>query len=262
MKFIRTFFHSYNNFFILPLLYENKNGMALKRLIIFTSLLCSMAISGWAQKEKPKNQPYADMKWYHLGFHLGMHTQDLILTHTGAVTPDGEVWFAEIPSYNPGFTVGVLGDLYLNPYLNLRLTPTIHLGDKDFVFIEQTTKQKFRTNVRSNYLSIPLDLKYSAVRLNNYRPYLLGGVYTAFDIGRKKGTPVYQKNLDYGLEVGLGCNIYLPYFKLCPEIKFCFGLADLLEKDRSELTSEADKKYTQALSRMTSRMIVFTFNFE
>jgi len=65
-----------------------------------------------------------------------------------------------------------------------------------------------------------------------------------------------------GVEFGFGCDIYLPYFKLCPELKFCFGLADVLEPDRSDLANPLDRVYSQALSRATSRLIVLTFNFE
>lgn len=220
-----------------------------------------IAMGASAQKERVKNQPYADLKWFHLGFHVGIHTQDLLLTHSG-VTTDGETWFTEIPSYSPGFSVGVIGDMYLNPYFNLRLTPSIHFGDKKFTFREQETGEEFTTNVRSSYLNFPLDIKYSALRLNNYRPYLIAGVYGSIDIGRKKGNPILLKSKDFGLEFGLGCDIYLPYFKLCPELKFCFGLVDLLEKDRPDLVDQATIKYTNALSKATSRMIILTFNFE
>ena len=220
-----------------------------------------IAMGASAQKERVKNQPYADLKWFHLGFHVGIHTQDLLLTHSG-VTTDGETWFAEIPSYSPGFSVGVIGDMYLNPYFNLRLTPSIHFGDKKFTFREQETGEEFTTNVRSSYLNFPLDIKYSALRLNNYRPYLIAGAYGSIDIGRKKGNPILLKSKDFGLEFGLGCDIYLPYFKLCPELKFCFGLVDLLEKDRPDLVDQATIKYTNALSKATSRMIILTFNFE
>ena len=220
-----------------------------------------IAMGASAQKERVKNQPYADLKWFHLGFHVGIHTQDLLLTHSG-VTTDGETWFAEIPSYSPGFSVGVIGDMYLNPYFNLRLTPSIHFGDKKFTFREQETGEEFTTNVRSSYLNFPLDIKYSALRLNNYRPYLIAGVYGSIDIGRKTGNPILLKSKDFGLEFGLGCDIYLPYFKLCPELKFCFGLVDLLEKDRPDLVDQATIKYTNALSKATSRMIILTFNFE
>ena len=205
-----------------------------------------------AQKERVRNQPYADLKWLHLG---------LLLTHTGVMT-NGETWFAEIPSYSPGFSVGVIGDMYMNPYFNLRFTPSIHFGDKKFKFREQATGEEFITNVRSSYLNFPLDVKYTALRLNNYRPYLIGGIYGSVDIGRKKGNPILLKSTDFGFEFGLGCDIYLPYFKLCPELKFCFGLVNLLEKDRPDLVDQANIKYTDALSKATSRMVILTFNFE
>ena len=227
-------------------------------------LACIFGLTSWnmmAQRERVKNQPYADMKWFHLGFHVGLHTQDLILTHSG-VTTDGETWFAEIPSYSPGFSVGVIGDLYLNTFLNLRFTPTIHFGDKKFLFREQNSGEEFTTNVRSSYLNFPIDIKYTALRLNNYRPYILAGAYGSLDIGRKKGNPLLLKGTDFGLEFGIGCDLYLPFFKLCPELKFCFGLVDLIEKDRPDLVDQTALKYTQALSKATSRMIVLTFNFE
>lgn len=230
-------------------------------LILYVSLL---AVSGvMAQKEKVKNQPYADQKLFHLGFHVGIHAQDLLLTNTGVAT-DGETWYAEIPSYSPGFSVGVIGDMYLNPYFNLRLTPTIHFGDKKVVFRQSEIEdgEDYSTTVRSNYLTFPLDVKYSAFRLNNYRPYLIGGIYGAFDLGRKKGNPILLKGADFGLEFGFGCDIYLPFFKLCPELKFSFGLVDLLEKKRDDLTGRELMKYPAALSRATSRMVTLTFNFE
>jgi len=208
------------------------------------------------------------MKWYHLGFHIGLHTQDLILTNSGVVTFDGNVWYTEIPSYSPGFSVGVISDLFLNPYMNLRFTPTVHFGDKEIVAVTQdyiedkSDSKRMNTFVRSNYLMLPLDVKFSSMRLNNFRPYVLTGVFAAFDMGRKKGESILLKGFDYGVEFGFGCDIYFPFFKLCPEIKFCFGLANVLEKNRADLLHESDLVMTQALSKATSRMIVLTFNFE
>ena len=105
-------------------------------------------------------------------------------------------------------------------------------------------------------------MKYSAFRVNNYRPYLIGGIYGAFDLGRKKGNPILLKGTDFGVEFGIGCDIYLPFFKLCPELKFSFGLVDLLEKDRGDLTDPDLIKYPNSLSKVTSRMVTLTFNFE
>ena len=208
-------------------------------------------------------QPYADNKLYHFGFHVGLHTQDLILTNNGIPTPGGETWFAEIPNYSPGFSVGVMGDLFLNPYMNLRASPTIHFGDKTIFFKNMMSEEEERISVRSNFLSIPLSLKISSMRLNNYRPYILGGVYGDIDMGRKKGQTVLLKQIDYGIEFGIGCTFYMPsFFRLSPEIKFKFGLPDIWEKARPDLTNEADKIYSNSISKATTRMIIFTFNFE
>lgn len=258
---LRKYLHFCNKWGYLPFLL--KIAKELKRLL-FIIYVCLLAASGvMAQKEKVKNQPYVDQKLFHLGFHVGLHAQDLLLTNSGVAT-DGETWFAEIPSYSPGFSVGVIGDMYMNPYFNLRFSPTIHFGDKKIVFRQQGAldEENFSTSVRSSYLSFPLDVKYSAFRLNNYRPYLIGGIYGAFDLGRKKGNPILLKGADFGIEFGLGCDIYLPFFKLCPELKFSFGLVDLLVKDRGDLTDKELIKYPNALSKATSRMVSLTFNFE
>jgi len=215
-----------------------------------------------SQKKKVQNQPYADHKLHHFGFHVGLHTQDLILTNNGIIAPNGETWFAEIPNYTPGFSVGVISDLFLNPYMNFRVIPTLHFGDKTVVFKESTTEVEKQINMRSNYLSIPVNLKVSSMRVNNYRPYILGGAFGDLELGQKTGNLLLMKPIDYGIEFGLGCTIYTPFVRLSPELKFKFGLTDILEKKRDNLTNESDKMYTNALSKATSRMIVFTFNFE
>lgn len=229
-------------------------------LLVFMCLL--LPTTGSAQLRKAVNQPFADQKMYHLGFSVGINAQDMILSHTGFVGDNGEAWFAEIPSYSVGFSVGIIGDRYLNEYFNLRLAPTLHFGEKRFTFKEQTSKEEYSVNLRSNYMTIPLLLKFSAPRSKNYRPYLLAGGYTAINIGKQKDRALLFKSVDYGLEFGVGCNFYFPLFKLCPELRFSFGLVDLVEKDRSDLTERDMLKYTQAISSGKSRMISLIFNFE
>jgi hypothetical protein len=232
-----------------------------KRTFTFISLLLLSNIL-LAQKQKVRNQPYGDYKLYHFGITVGLNFQDMLLTNSGLTNENGETWYGTIPDYSPGFTVGLVADWYLNPYMNLRFTPMLCFGDKEFEFVEPATKASFRTNVRSNYLLAPFDLKIRSMRLNNYRPYVLAGVYSAINLGRKRDEPVLLKQMDYGISIGLGCDFYLPFVKVIPEIRFCFGLSDILEKDRSDLTDLSLVKYPNALSRGVSRMIVFTFNFE
>lgn len=227
-------------------------------LILFVAVLQSVI----AQKQVLQNQPYADQKIFHFGFMVGMHTQDLMLTQSGHVNDNGEVWFTEIPHYSPGFSVGLITDLYLNYYMNLRAIPTLHLGSKDFVFKEQTSGEEFMTGTRNNYITLPLQVKFTTGRVNNYRPYLILGGYGSVELAPRKNRPVLLKSFDYGIEVGVGCDFYLPLFKFSPELKFCFGLADLNETNREDLVDAELMKFPLAISKAMQRMIVISFNFE
>jgi hypothetical protein len=232
-----------------------------KRISIIIGLFL-LAVSLFGQTQKVKNQPYGDYKLYHFGITIGMNFQDMLLSNSGFTNENGETWYATIPNYSPGLTVGLIADLYLNPFMNLRFTPSLSFGDKSFEFVEPDLKESYKTSVRSNYLMAPLDLKFRAMRLNNYRPYVIAGAYTVVDLGRKKDEPLLMKSMDYGLTLGLGCDFYLPIIKVVPEIRFCFGLSNILEKNRTDLTDLSLTKYTNAIDRGISRMIVVTFNFE
>lgn len=228
--------------------------------MIVTILLLAFSVS--AQKRKVQNRPYIDQRKWHYGFLVGMHTQDYKLVNTGYVTDDGQCWFADVPEYSPGFTVGVLGELYLNQYLALRVVPSLSFGDKRVAFREQESGEEHSQTIKSAYLSIPVNLKFSAARFNNYRPYVMAGLAPTYDFSTKKRQALLVKPFDCYVEVGLGCDFYLPYFKLIPELKFCFGLANLIDKDRKDLTNQSLMKYTQSVDKINSRMIVLTFYFE
>lgn len=233
----------------------------MKRIfIILLSFVFSLGIN--AQIKKIQNRPYIDQRRLHYGFLIGLHTQDLKFENNGYITNDGESWFAGVASYSPGFSVGVLGELYLTKDLALRLIPTLHFGDKTVIFKEQNSKEETRQQIKSTYLSLPFDLKFSAERFNNYRPYVMAGVNPMADLSIKKNGVLLLKSADCYIEAGIGCDFYLPFFKLIPELKFCFGLSNLLKTDRSDLNDKTLLKYTQSVNQINSRMIVLSFYFE
>jgi len=233
----------------------------LKRALIIL-LSFAFVIGANAQMKRLQNRPYIDQRRLHYGFLIGLHTQDLNITNNGFITENGESWFADVATYSPGFSVGVLGELYLNKYLALRAIPTLDFGDKTVIFKEQTSGKEERQQIKSTYFSIPLDLKYSAERFNNYRPYVMTGISPTIDLSVRKNKPLLVKSADCYLEAGFGCDFYLPYFKLIPELKFCFGLSNLLQSTRTDLNDKSLLKYTQSVNQVSSRMIVFSLYFE
>lgn len=216
----------------------------------------------FSQYKKAQNLPYADQKNYHFGFSLGMHIQDMPLVNTGFTQDNGEIWYATIPTYSPGFNIGLIADYYLSQYFNLRTNPSIYFGEKKAVFKDEKTEHRFEHAFKSNYLIIPIHLKINGSRTNNYRPYLLAGAYTSISVANKKNEALRFNTFDYGLEFGVGFNIYLQYFKLSPELRFSFGLKDIINKNRKDLSDPELLKYSQAVSSGKNRIVSLIFNFE
>ncbi len=216
-----------------------------------------------AQQRKVQNRPYLDMRRLHYGFLFGFQIQDLELENNGYVDPEtGEQWYADVDNYNPGFSVGVLGELRLTNHLALRVSPTMHFGQKHVLFHEQISGRDTTQNLKSTYFTLPIDIKFAAPRYNNFRPYFIAGASPAIDLTTHKHRALLLNRMDCYLEVGMGCDIYLPYFKLNPELKFCFGLTDILKHDRSDLIDGTLMKYTKSLNSARSKMIVLTIYFE
>jgi hypothetical protein len=206
---------------------------------------------------------YEDLKTYHFGFSIGMHTQDLIMNHSGATDTNGDKWYGSVNNYTPGFSVGVIADLRLADFLSLRTTPTIHFGSKDVTLVSDAAGSvPVIANVRSNYILVPLNLRYRGARTDNYRPYIISGISAGIDMGRDKQQPLLLKPINMYWEIGAGCDIYMPYFRLVPELKVCLGMGDILVHNRTDQSSDAFLKYTNAFDAITSRLIVFSVQFE
>lgn len=238
--------------------------MKYAKIILVLIAMAVGSLAGYARlNDKVLNRPYADLRRWHLGFSVGVHTEDLKFTHNGIATEDGQTWYMEQPSFSPGFCVNGLIDLRLNNYFNLRFTPGMYFGNRDITMRNTSGTEEERVNIKSTLVVLPFDVKFSAMRLHNVRPYVTAGVMPVFDVSKKRREALQLKSSDMYLTVGFGLDTYLPYFKFIPEIKFCFGLKDVLQHDRPDLADDPGMlKYTNALKKATSQMVVLTFYFE
>ena len=233
----------------------------MKRAVIYILLLL-LPLCAVAQERKVQNKPYIDFRRLHYGFFIGMHTQDMEFMNNGFVTEDGESWYADIANYTPGFSVGVLADLRLNTYMSLRLIPTMHFGQNSVTFREQKSGDTSKQLVKTTYIALPLHVKFAAERFNNYRPYVTAGVSPMFNLTVKKQQQLLLNKFDFMIEVGAGCDFYLPFFKLIPELKFAFSPLSVLNKKRGDLRDINYIKFTKSLDKVMSKMIILSLYFE
>ena len=247
----------------------------MKRTLLMLTL-CLTVLMTTAQERKVQNKPYTDLRPLHLGILVGMNLQDIELENVGPQTitmEDGttktQTIVCDADKWNAGFSVGVLADLRLSQHLNLRLTPTMHFGAKHLTFYNMTELTpegrllEMTQDMKSTYISFPVGLKFSAERWNNYRPYIIAGVSQLVNLTSKNQDFLQLKRTDTMLEIGLGCDLYLPFFKLIPELKFCYSLINALDTSHANELQDTNKRmYANAVKSGQTKMIVLTFYFE
>lgn len=246
----------------------------MKRLITVI-LLVAIGLTAAAQKRKVQNKPYIDLRPFHFGISMGLNLQDAEMSNVGPqLLEDGTMRTitCDVDNWNPGFSVGVLGDFRLSDNFNVRISPTMHFGSKHLVFRDFNDlndaghPRETTQDLKNSYLAIPLDLKFSAPRFNNYRPYVVAGFSPMINLAGKDQDYVRLKRFDAMVNVGLGCDFYLPYFKLIPELKFCYGLTNALDKDHvNELIDVNKRIYANSINGVDgvrTKMFLFTLYFE
>ena len=245
------------------------------RIILLAAAL-GMTMNAAAQDRKVQHRPYTDLRPLHFGIHVGINTQDIELQNVGPQTitlEDGtqteQTIVTDADRWNSGFSVGVLADLRLSQHFNLRFSPTMHFGAKHLIFhnLDRTDSEgrliTATQDMKNTYIAFPVDLKFSAERFNNYRPYLIGGVSPMINLTGKHQDFIQLKRADVFMEIGIGCDLYLPFFKLIPELKFCYSLTDALDHNHINHLEDTNKHpYTNAVTSGHSKMIVLTFYFE
>ena len=232
-----------------------------KILFLLAMLLSLSSGSVLAQKQKLRNLPYYDQRLLHWGFSLGLDLTDMVITHSGNAA--GEGWWAMCPDVNPAFMVGLMGDLAITEHLNLRVSPSIHFQERKVAFRREVNgvEEKNSQQLKSTYLEVPVSLKVSTRRINNYRPYLVTGLQGSFDLLHEKEAPLELRRFDLGIHIGVGCDLYLPFFKLAPELRFNLGLLDMIDHERKKLKDQAMMPYTHAVqsARNTGMSLIFWF---
>ena len=227
---------------------------------LFSVLLSFLAITiSFAQfNENPiLNLENFDKQKVHWGYFLGFNQYDFKFDYNENT---GDVLVAK----TTGFNVGLIGNLRINKYFDLRFEPGLYYTQRDLGFPGFTEQRDFLREVRSTYIHFPLLIKASTKRLGNFKPYIVGGVSTSINLGSNEDTrddnsngTFRMKRSTYYYEIGFGIDFYLFYFKFSPSIRGVFAFSDELVPD-----ADPDSPWTSNINGMYSRAIFINFTFE
>ena len=230
---------------------------------IFILLSFAAVVAG--QVNKVRNDPGYDYKWIHFGFMVGLNTMDFGFDRPD-LTPD-HVLFADVSKPNPGFQVSIVSDLRMGDNFSLRFLPGITFGSRSLSYYDDEGFLISNQTLESNFLDFPLLLKYKSERVNNYRPYLVGGLNTRYDMAARKdydsdsGIHLRLIPMDFYLEAGFGIDFFLQYFKFSPELKVSAGFRDVLVHEPNGPVT-GNGKYVISIDRLRSFLVMLCFYFE
>ncbi|MFO7851494.1 MAG: porin family protein [Bacteroidota bacterium] len=232
-------------------------GLILLLVLVFA---CSTAT---AQTKKPLNRSWYDEKPVHFGFSIGFNTMDFRLTPNQDYLSVDSL-YPEVAFLSPGINIQIVIDYHPAEYWDIRFLPGVSFGQRKLNYYRSTEVYDDKQAVESSFLEFPLLLKYKGSRLNNVRPYLIGGLNFRHDLAGRKGydddKEVYLRlrRSDLYYEIGAGMDFYLPYFKLAVEIKMSNGLRDVLVRE----PAPGYPQYVHAIDRLKSQMWILAFHFE
>ncbi|QNF34916.1 PorT family protein [Adhaeribacter swui] len=227
--------------------------------ILFFVLVTGLPNAQAQQKIKKINLSNHDDKSMHYGFHLSLNMAKFRLEHSqyyrdSVYRPDGSTIFSK---GTPGFNIGFVLNKKITDYVDLRFLPGVGfysrtLTYKDFEGVEST--QEFGITAAE----FPLLFKLKSERRKNVRMYVVGGAKASVNVGnKKKGDAVTSLEInanDFAIEYGVGVDLFYPFFKFAPEIRFSNGLTNL--------RSPGNSLGARSLDRVTTNTVTLYLFFE
>lgn len=204
-----------------------------------------------------------DFKLLRWGYFLGINSYDFNFDYNEDL-PDIYV------ERSPGFSVGLIGNMRVNSFLDLRFEPGLFITTRNLIYDEvyfqgTTFKESDLTReVKSTYIHLPLLLKISTKRVNNFKPFIVGGISTAINLSSNEDNPDDNSKGQFRTltsplfyELGFGIDFYLFNFKFTPSIRGLFGINDALVRDNAP-----NSPWTSNIASMKTRGVFINFTFQ
>ncbi len=228
-------------------LYLRGRKIALSCLLIF-----GLAQSSVAQNNPSDNLLNYEDQWIHYGFLIGIHSSKYVIRYSDYFTsPAMDTVHSIVPGNLGGFKLGFVINMKVSQYLDFRMLPTVGFYENDlsYRFTNGITQRELKD---ATMVELPLLLKYKSARRGNLAMYMVFGVNPSLEAsGKGDEQDVSQKlelrNWNLAIDVGVGLDIFYPFFKFSPEIRYSYGLRNMLTDDPNDFSIGLDKLTTQNL---------------
>ncbi len=203
-----------------------------------------------------------DDRWFHPGLYFAPGYSKFFIEQSARYILPQSLTANSIIS--PDFGVGIIGDVRLgnsgSPFI-LRFAPGVNFRTRRVEFGPHNLTPPdsvFTQEVSSTVVDFPLLLKYQSKRRGNTRMYMIAGVKPSVSVTTRRSdlmrNHLQVSDNDLTLEYGVGLDLFYPLFKFAPELRFSYGLRNLLI-DRPDL-------YSRSLQSLRTSTVTLYLNIQ
>ena len=236
----------------------NKFYLRWRKAVIFLFLL-GTGLSVTAQNNPTDHLINYDEQWIHYGFAIGIHSSKYVIRYSDAFTsPAMDTVHSIIPGNLGGFKLGFITNMRIAQYLDFRGSITVGFYENDLLY-RYTNNTVLRELKDATMVEFPMLLKYKSARRGNIAMYMVAGINPSLEASGKGdeqdiGQKLELRNWNMAIEVGAGFDIYYPFFKFSPEVRYSYGL-------RNMLTDEIND-FNIGLERLVAHNLTVFLTFE
>jgi len=227
-----------------------------RKVTAFVLLMLPLCLLAQMHVQEYENR--FSIKPYHFGISLAYNSSDFKVTFADDFIGHDSV-MQVTSSTGPGFNLGIISNLRLGKYFDLRFVPSLSFAEKnlDYTYRNESTSTQ---TIESLYLLMPFDMKFKSAAYKDMKVYVLGGVQYTYDFAsnaeaRNADGLVKVIASDVAWNCGFGFEFYFPYFIFAPEIKLSTGIFNIHSLD--PLLQES-----YVMDKLISRSLLFTINIE
>jgi hypothetical protein len=214
----------------------------------------------FGQNNPTDHLPDYDEHKIHYGFLIGLHSSKFRIQYADIFnTPGYDSLHSIVPGNLGGFKLGFVLNFHLNPNVDFRLLPTVGFYENDLTyrFTDGTEERMLKD---ATYVELPLLFKFKSQRRGNYAMYVVTGIKPSIEARRRGDNVISQVGLEVvsgnlSLEIGAGFDMYMELFKFSPELRYSYGLRNLMQPGST-------MNYNEPLKKVTMHNITMFVTFE
>ncbi|MCZ2340006.1 MAG: PorT family protein [Chitinophagales bacterium] len=196
-------------------------------------------------------------KSYYFGINIGFNNSGYKLQQSGFFINNDSIRVTE-GSSEIGVNMHMVTNLKIGDYFDFRFLPGFSFAQRGFEYTPVADGKTYTRKVESVFFELPFHLRFKSDPYKDKRMFVVAGLKYSYDVqsnSKSRKSLIKIAPHDFQYEVGVGMQMFYPYFIFSPEIKFSRGLGNILLYDRT-------KNEARILENVVSQIFTISFNFE